>query len=118
MSEPKRRWKYIGPNYVLDCGDSVVSYNPGSYGPAMFDGDGGSDETALVKDGEYYILNGDFRDQYQSIADQGFKECITVFLSNQKCKSSWSSDYDISEVSESTRERPTIVAGTLRVKKG
>ena len=36
-------------------------------------------ETALVKDHIFYILNGDFRKEYEGIIDQGFDACLAFY---------------------------------------
>lgn len=80
-------------NHVIKKEDFYISYNPGTGKTfPMFAGDGGvgSDETAIVKDGNFYILNGDFRKEYEEIVDQGFEACYKFFESKPELKSSWS----------------------------
>ena len=85
-------------NEVLSGKGFFISYNsnPGE-GLSMFQGDGGSDETALVNyndpDNEYRILNGDFREEYQAIIDQGFEVCLELYNKfNDTHGSSWSTE--------------------------
>ena len=57
--------------------------------------DNGSNETALCYDGKYFILNGDFRSDYEKIIDKGFNVCMKFYLSKRdKHISSHSSDFD------------------------
>lgn len=48
-------------------------------------------ETALCSRGNFFILNGDWREQYEAVVDQGFDACKAIFDANQDKKSSWSS---------------------------
>lgn len=77
---------------MLEYGDFDISYqpNPNATGVKHFAADNESDETALIKDGYFFILNGDFRKQYESLAPKGFDECKKFFLSKSRSKSSWS----------------------------
>ena len=53
----------------------------------------GGEETALVKDGCYLILNGDWREQYEAVFDEGYDACLKLYLQNKDTyRSSWSSD--------------------------
>ncbi len=47
-----------------------ISYQP-SAGEGLFDTDGSKPETALCTKTSYHILSGDFRLQYQAVADTG-----------------------------------------------
>lgn len=78
-------------NVYLDCGDFGISYNanPGM-GISMLAGDGCGGETALVVDHAFYILNGDFRDEYAALAAQGLDACLRFFASKPELVSSWS----------------------------
>jgi hypothetical protein len=80
----------MGPNYKLDGDGFYISYNPcpGAI-ISMFAADDGGDETAIVHAGNYYILNGDFRDKYEELIGQGFDAC-KAFYDTQNNKSSWS----------------------------
>lgn len=74
-------------NYVLDCGGFWISYNPD---PSLLGSDNGSDETALVHDGRFYILNGDFRADYERLAPKGIQACLDFFRDKQEeFGSSW-----------------------------
>jgi len=61
----------FGGNLYFEISDDcTVSYNDfknlnWAIMPSFFGSDEGRAETALVMDGEYYILNGDFRKQYE-----------------------------------------------------
>lgn len=66
-----------------------VSYNPDVWADPiarvideMFGGKGGA-ETALIKDGSYYILEGNWTEQYKG---KTFDECYTIFLENEEHK--------------------------------
>lgn len=99
-------WKAVsgpfgGTNYVLDCGEFYLSYNPNtSGGPFEAIGDvllGAKGkcaaETALVKDGNFYILNGDHREAYSALIDGGYEECKRYYDQHKvKYQSRWSSD--------------------------
>lgn len=79
-------------NVYMDCGGWGVSYNanPGC-GFSMFAGDSGSDETAIVYGGDFYILNGDFRSEYARLAESGgLAACLRFYLDNDSLSSSWS----------------------------
>jgi len=93
----KSRWTrnlgLFSSNYILKSVDGFYisyNYNPGG-GAALFESDYDSDETALVSDDKFYILNGDFRKEYEELIDQGFFAC-KEFFDNQsdEIKSSWS----------------------------
>jgi hypothetical protein len=74
-------------SFQLRGADFYISYNPNP-----FASDDGGPETALCKDGEYYILNGDFRETYEHLILQGFDAC-KGFYDQQSAfaDSSWSS---------------------------
>lgn len=86
----------MGGNVYMECDGFGVSYNasPG-FGFSLFSGDGGSDETALCVDGDFYIMNGDFRREYAEQADAGgIDACLRFFASKPELLSSWSSSID------------------------
>ena len=67
---------------VVARGDGfVVSFNPET--------DVGA-ETALCKDGEYFILLGDFRKQYAKLIPRGFAACKAFYDASDAERSSWS----------------------------
>ena len=93
------KWiKAGGGNYILDGNGFYISYNPNPGGGTIFPGIGwGSDtggaETALVKDGKFWILNGDWRAEYEVAAKVGFNACMHIYQSHkEKYDSSWSTD--------------------------
>lgn len=91
--EEVKAWVYMGPNYMLQGDGFYISYNPGEYGGMpFFDADNSSDETAICKDGRYFILNGDFRREYEKVVDKGIDACMKIFKKNRALKSSWSND--------------------------
>ena len=97
MKEWIRHFTGMSVNFVLPGDEFHVSYNPSAGGGiGMFSSDNDGAETALVKKPEYFILNGDWREQYEEVIDQGFDACMEVYKKNKKnYGSSWSSDYEI-----------------------
>ena len=93
----KNQWK-PGPgrsgNLVLEGKGYHISYLPknGSIGILIpsFASDGNGDETALCVDGNYYILNGDFRKEYEKVINKGLSACMKVFEAHPNQISSWS----------------------------
>ena len=90
-------------NMILQGKDFYLSYNPDTkrskVGNAMdslinmFSGkDDGGEETALCKDDIFYILNGDFRKEYEKLFPKGFKGCKKFFDSKKKYQSSFSTE--------------------------
>ena len=79
-------WERLGgfsPHFILEGEGFYVSYNPSVYGGLLNEP---TEETALVKDGEekaYYILNGDFRKQYEKLVPRGFCVCYGFYLINK-----------------------------------
>lgn len=82
-------------NEVLDGDGFYISYQPdtaaGPFG-AFFSGNGETlDETALVKDGKFFILNGDWREQYAELVPNGWDACKSFFDKHaDEHKSVWS----------------------------
>lgn len=111
----KKEWKLNNGNEVLIGDGFYISYNPdcsssatmkqiNSLGHEMgkligeiIEKRPGS-ETALVHindinsnfDRTYFILNGDFRDQYFDLFDKGFEACHKFFESKPEFHSGWS----------------------------
>lgn len=77
-------------NHVLEAPDFYISFNeaPPDFGMG-FGSDDGGEETALCKGGKYFILNGDFRKQYEELVPKGFEACF-AFFEKQNNVSSWS----------------------------
>lgn len=84
---------------VIDGDGFFISYNPNTsntfgltFVSALFAGDGDTPaETAIVKDGDFYILNGDFRERYRPLVPQGFDACLKFYKANMaEHGSSWS----------------------------
>jgi hypothetical protein len=82
-------------NTVLDGEGFYISYNSNPCSSLGFFGsDNHSAETALCKDGKFFILNGDYRKEYSERIDKGFDACKEFYDTlKQECRSSWSSDY-------------------------
>lgn len=93
------KWQISGAgNSILEGEDFYISYNPcPGMGLRMFMGDGGSDETALVIEGEdkkFLILNGDYREEYEKLFPFGLEKCIEFYEKHKKeSQSSWATDY-------------------------
>ncbi len=87
-------WEKQEHNEALYLDGFYISYNPGNYSIQAFASDNGMNgsETALCKDGKYLILNGDFREDYEKLVEQGYEECLK-FYNNKKdsFNSSWTS---------------------------
>lgn len=49
-----------------------------------------SEETAIRANSKWYILNGDFRKEYEGLAHLGIQACIDFFYSQPEHKSNWS----------------------------
>jgi hypothetical protein len=86
-------WRYVGGparNEVLDGDGFYISYaNTAAMGGWSGDGDG--IETALVKNGNFKILNGDFRKQYEKLAPEGFDACLRFYeQQSAHADSTWS----------------------------
>lgn len=65
---------------------SYLPWHNQGMGPDSKDG-----ETALIKDGKYYILNGNWMLTYSELASKGFQACLDFFLSKAPhFASSWS----------------------------
>lgn len=91
----KNKWIDCGGNFILrDKKETFfISYNPNTSNTCgfgeVFAGDT-KDETALVKEDQFYILNGDWREDYEKLIDKGFDECFKFYESKGEFKSSWS----------------------------
>ena len=96
MPKTSKAWTIMpgGRNNCLYGEGFYISYNPGNFDIAMFASDAGA-ETAICKEGKFYILNGDFRDEYEELIEKGFDACISFFLSNLDKVSSWSNEYEL-----------------------
>jgi len=80
-------------NLILKFNDFSISYNsdPCRY-INFFASDDKSDETALIKDDKFYILNGDFRETFKQLALKGgWDACYKYYqLRKDAIGSSWS----------------------------
>ena len=97
----KAKWESMGGisgNEVLVGDGFYVSYMPPGGGAVLtrlFDADDGGSETALCIRGDkktaYFILNGDFRAEYEKAIALGLDACKAVFTKHEsKHRSSWS----------------------------
>ncbi len=114
MNKAKKKklgWRKVDTNSVLDCNGFFISYNPqtgktdlgkllntiggmmGSIVGKELEADGRA-ETAIVKEikgrNNFFILNGDYRKQYEKLAPKGFKACMDFFKLKEEFKSGWS----------------------------
>ena len=85
-------WRKLSSNEVLDGDGFYISYNPSPFqGNKFFGSDKGNSETALCREHKFYILNGDYRKQYEELIPQGFEKCKEFFDSQPvESVSSWS----------------------------
>ncbi len=88
-----------GSNQVAEINDSTYfSYNPHPHkGLSFFESDTKGAETAMVLDGKYYILNGDWRSGYiEAFKSGGMEACCRLFSENEAAHgSSWSTGIDV-----------------------
>lgn len=47
-------------------------------------------ETAIITNGKYYILNGDWREAYRELIPEGLDACMAFFHSKAQFHSTWS----------------------------
>jgi len=77
---------------------SYVSFNTKPWRKyAFLSSDDGGSETALVIDGVFLILKGDWRKEYVEAANEDIASCVDVFLNNREHISTWSTEIDIEE---------------------
>ena len=79
-------------NLTLDGDGFYISYNSGA---TLLLPDSPNGETALCvpdskKYNPYYILNGDFRKEYEELIPKGLEACMEFFKSQSDKISSWS----------------------------
>lgn len=100
----KASWKKHTYNEVLKGEGFAISYNPNTQAvPGMAEiqklGEllsGGQlpaktpEETALIKDDQFLILNGDFRKEYEELLPKGYEACKEFYESRQTLQSKWS----------------------------
>lgn len=88
-------WENMGYNSILRKGDNFISYNPNPtnmLGLPCYDGDGGP-ETALYEKSsdKFFILNGDFRKEYEEAPNWSL--CMNIYNKYKgEKRSSWSTD--------------------------
>lgn len=66
----------IGQREKIDGKGFFISYAIAGSGPT-------GDETALVHKNNYYILNGDWREEYRPLVKKGYKACKALFDANK-----------------------------------
>ena len=95
------KWTKLEHNEVLEGDGFYISFLPNTrnfmgFESKLFAGDDkGQGETALVKDGTYLILNGDYRKEYEEAVPNGYEACRAVYESHQHKASSWSEDQGV-----------------------
>jgi hypothetical protein len=95
-----KRLRPDSPNEVLRLSETAhLSYNPlrqGMFKLGLFAGDNFSDETALVLDNKFYVLNGDFREEYiNAFKTEGIEGCCKLYAERaEKFGSTWTSHSD------------------------
>ena len=79
------KWQLTRMGNLFLKGDGFyISYND--------DAPGASDvETALCKNDKYFILNGDFREDYEKLISEGFDACKAFYDKHNNVQSNWSS---------------------------
>lgn len=100
MKTKQTKWQNLGNNMCLIRRGYYISFNPDTnlsvegqmfnmLGAIMGGLDGnGESETALVKNGEFKILKGDFRKHYEKC--KSYAECVIFFKKNaKKHRSDW-----------------------------
>lgn len=115
----------FGTNYILDLTPdkkNYVSYNSQPCAEmSFFAADDHGSETALQLHGKYFILNGDWREEYLAAAHaegDPLINCFHVYESYRKeHRSSWSEDFyeDPSEILDWLARRVKNVGGQTRV---
>lgn len=76
-----------GRNYIIAGDNYLLSYTPCTSG---FFGGGGLEETAIRYHDTWFILNGDFRKEYEQLIKKGIEECINFFMAHKDFWSEWS----------------------------
>ena len=105
MTGMKYQWEDGGSlagNVVLHGDGFTISYAKGANLSmvSFFASDGTADETALIvprtgKDGDdFFILNGDFRQEYEVLAPKGLTACLEFYRQHKSHHSSWSDPYE------------------------
>lgn len=88
----------VSGNQVLGFDGFFISYMPplGMSGFRLMASNNHGAETALCVEDcnrtNYFILNGDFRKQYEEIGPQGLEACMKFYRDNIGQSSSWSND--------------------------
>ena len=95
----KKKWnasKGLSGNMLLEGKGFAISYlgnaDRGIMG-GLFAGDKEEETAILVTvagERKYFILNGDYRDAYEAVIDEGLEACLEIFRAHPEDKSSWS----------------------------
>jgi len=93
----KLNWKCVGGlsnNKTLNFDGFYISFATGSglSTLSIFSSDSGSSETALCVEDKFFILNGDFREDYERLGPKGLKDCMDFFIANKEKSSTWSDE--------------------------
>lgn len=94
-------------NQTLTAEDFYISYNPATGDDELGSlitmlGNAISPDELSMRDGEetalrgpdraWYILEGDFRKEYEEAFPKGFEACLQVYKANISKRSNWSTD--------------------------
>lgn len=91
----------VGKNTVIECDGFYLSYNPDP--TSLFDvftGFASEAETAIVHDGKFYILNGDWRER---LIGKTLAECVAVWRANPEDHSDYSNTPDDALLAERSK---------------
>jgi hypothetical protein len=78
-------------NQILERGNYYISFRKYTtrFGDSFAGDDNGLGETAICYDGEFAILNGDFRKEYEEL--DTLEECLEFYeIKKAESKSKWS----------------------------
>lgn len=97
VKQPINMWGG-GGNFILSGDDAhsfAISFQPRKL-PRLWQADTNAGETAICDyrgdSPEYYILNGDFRKEYEALVNKGIEACLDFYRSKKdEFNSSWSS---------------------------
>lgn len=94
------KFRNAGRNYILNGDGFYISYNPATdtASPEMIlcelfariAGMPHQAETSLCADGKFYILFGDWREEYEALAPQGLDACMLFYKQMAEHISPWS----------------------------
>lgn len=84
MREGWRQLRSLYGAMIREFDGFYILFSPPSPDWGLVPGsDDGGPETALCKDGQFHILNGDFRDKYDELGPKGFAACFAWWSSSR-----------------------------------